>query len=543
MPRAGTGVVLFFRANPSRGGDAKPGVSRRPPSRRLTRNRRYSTPHGALSASRSARWGVAPAGTRPAARLTGHERSCLPCRRSALRRDRSGLHRGDARRRPPRGRRRRGRVRRRPPCATTAAAPSCSPRPPRALRAAEEEIVAVCQAETGLPEARVRSELERTWRQLEAFGALVEAGDYVDAIIDTADPDGRPIPRPDVRRMLVPIGPVAVFGASNFPLAFSTAGGDTASALAAGCPVVVKGHPSHPGTSAVVAREVERRGRADRACPRARSRCCSRAGSRSARRSSTSPRSPRSASPARSPAAARSTTAPPARPHRSRSTPRWAASTRSSSPRPRCARAPTRSPRAWPRRSARSAASCARSPAWCSSRRARRATRSSPTSRARLDAADPQVHAQRAPARRARRAGRGARRARRSPRPTAPRRPRRPRVPLPPRPPTAPPRPTSSASRRCSTSASARSCCCSATAPRTSCSTALDRVEGQLTGIAARRARGRAARPRRSSTCSPRAPGRLALRRLPDRRRRHPRHDARRPVPGHDRARARRRSA
>jgi acyl-CoA reductase-like NAD-dependent aldehyde dehydrogenase len=124
------------------------------------------------------------------------------------------------------------------------------------LRGATEEIVTVCMAETGLPEARVRSELERTWRQIDAFAALVEAGDYVDAIIDLADPDARPIPRPDVRRMLVPIGPVAVFGASNFPLAFSTAGGDTASALAAGCPVVVKGHPSHPGTSEVVAREV-----------------------------------------------------------------------------------------------------------------------------------------------------------------------------------------------------------------------------------------------------------------------------------------------
>jgi acyl-CoA reductase-like NAD-dependent aldehyde dehydrogenase len=124
------------------------------------------------------------------------------------------------------------------------------------LRGAAEEIVAVCMVETGLAEARVRSELERTWRQIEAFAAVVEAGDYVDAIIDLADPDARPIPRPDVRRMLVPIGPVAVFGASNFPLAFSTAGGDTASALAAGCPVVVKGHPSHPGTSAVVAREL-----------------------------------------------------------------------------------------------------------------------------------------------------------------------------------------------------------------------------------------------------------------------------------------------
>lgn len=125
------------------------------------------------------------------------------------------------------------------------------------LRAAGDEIVAVAEAETGLPERRLRGELERTAGQLEAFAALVEAGDYVEAILDRADPEAKPIPRPDVRRMLVPIGPVAVFGASNFPLAFSTAGGDTASALAAGCPVVVKGHPSHPGTAAVVARELQ----------------------------------------------------------------------------------------------------------------------------------------------------------------------------------------------------------------------------------------------------------------------------------------------
>jgi acyl-CoA reductase-like NAD-dependent aldehyde dehydrogenase len=124
------------------------------------------------------------------------------------------------------------------------------------LRAAADEIVAVCEAETGLPEVRLRSELERTCGQLEAFAALVEAGDDADAIIDHPDPDAKPIPKPDVRRMLIPLGPVAVFGASNFPLAFSTAGGDTASALAAGCPVVVKGHPSHPGTGAIVAREL-----------------------------------------------------------------------------------------------------------------------------------------------------------------------------------------------------------------------------------------------------------------------------------------------
>jgi len=124
------------------------------------------------------------------------------------------------------------------------------------LRGAEAEVVAVAGAETGLPDARLRSELARTAGQLDAFAALLDAGDHVEAILDSPDPDATPIPRPDVRRMLVPLGPVAVFGASNFPLAFSTAGGDTASALAAGCPVVVKGHPSHPGTGELVAREL-----------------------------------------------------------------------------------------------------------------------------------------------------------------------------------------------------------------------------------------------------------------------------------------------
>jgi len=121
------------------------------------------------------------------------------------------------------------------------------------LRDADAEIVALAESETGLPEGRLVGELERTCRQLEAFADLVEAGDYVDAMIDPADPDAKPIPRPDVRRMLIPIGAVAVFGASNFPLAFGVAGGDTASAIAAGCPVVAKGHPSHPGTSEAVA--------------------------------------------------------------------------------------------------------------------------------------------------------------------------------------------------------------------------------------------------------------------------------------------------
>ena len=125
------------------------------------------------------------------------------------------------------------------------------------LRAAGDEIIAVCEAETGLPAVpRLRSELERTCGQLEAFAEIVDHGDDAEAIIDHPDPDAKPIPKPDVRRMRVPLGPVAVFGASNFPLAFSTAGGDTASALAAGCPVIVKGHPSHPGTGELVAREL-----------------------------------------------------------------------------------------------------------------------------------------------------------------------------------------------------------------------------------------------------------------------------------------------
>jgi acyl-CoA reductase-like NAD-dependent aldehyde dehydrogenase len=123
------------------------------------------------------------------------------------------------------------------------------------LRERADEIVALAGGESGLPEARLRGELGRTTGQLEAFAAVVERGDHLEAILDSPAPDAIP-PRPDLRRTVVPIGPVAVFGASNFPLAFSTAGGDTASALAAGCPVVVKGHPAHPGTSTLVAGEL-----------------------------------------------------------------------------------------------------------------------------------------------------------------------------------------------------------------------------------------------------------------------------------------------
>jgi alpha-ketoglutaric semialdehyde dehydrogenase len=115
-----------------------------------------------------------------------------------------------------------------------------------------EELVNRASAESGLPLARLQGELGRTTGQLRLFANLVSEGSWVDAIIDTALPDRQPLPRPDIRRMLVPIGPVVVFGASNFPLAFSVAGGDTASALASGCPVVVKAHPAHYGTSALV---------------------------------------------------------------------------------------------------------------------------------------------------------------------------------------------------------------------------------------------------------------------------------------------------
>lgn len=127
-----------------------------------------------------------------------------------------------------------------------------------AIEAAGDELIETASMETGLPTGRITGERGRTCAQLRLFASVVEEGSWVDARIDTAIPDREPAPKPDLRRMLVPIGPVAVFGASNFPLAFSTAGGDTASALAAGCPVVVKAHPAHPMTSEIVARSIIR---------------------------------------------------------------------------------------------------------------------------------------------------------------------------------------------------------------------------------------------------------------------------------------------
>ncbi|NLR59003.1 aldehyde dehydrogenase (NADP(+)) [Chitinophaga polysaccharea] len=113
-------------------------------------------------------------------------------------------------------------------------------------------------AESGLPLARISGERMRTVSQLRLFAAVLREGSWVDATIDVALPDRTPLPRPDIRKMLVPLGPVLVFPASNFPLAFSTAGGDTASALAAGNPVIVKAHESHPGTNELVALAIQK---------------------------------------------------------------------------------------------------------------------------------------------------------------------------------------------------------------------------------------------------------------------------------------------
>lgn len=117
-------------------------------------------------------------------------------------------------------------------------------------------LIECCHLETALPIIRLEGERGRTINQLNLFASLVREGSWIDARIDTAIADRNPIPKPDIRHLLIPIGPVAVFGASNFPLAFSTVGGDTASALASGCTVVVKGHEAHPETSEMVTKAI-----------------------------------------------------------------------------------------------------------------------------------------------------------------------------------------------------------------------------------------------------------------------------------------------
>lgn len=143
--------------------------------------------------------------------------------------------------------------------ATAASAPLAALRPARraamlraaadALDAAAGDLVPLAMRETSLPEQRLTGEVARAREQLRLFAAALEEGSCLEAVIDTADPDAIPAPRPDLRRMLVPLGPVLVFAAGNFPFAFSVPGSDTASALAAGAPVVLKAHPGHPELS------------------------------------------------------------------------------------------------------------------------------------------------------------------------------------------------------------------------------------------------------------------------------------------------------
>lgn len=124
------------------------------------------------------------------------------------------------------------------------------------IEARADAITEIGTSETGLPEARLQGERGRTTGQLRLFAEHILQGDYLDRRHDVALPDRAPLPRPDIKLVQRPLGPVAVFGASNFPLAFSTAGGDTAAALAAGCPVVVKGHSAHPGTGEIIAEAI-----------------------------------------------------------------------------------------------------------------------------------------------------------------------------------------------------------------------------------------------------------------------------------------------
>src|SRR4051794_30150548 len=121
-----------------------------------------------------------------------------------------------------------------------------------------DELIRRARAETALPEPRLAGQRARTVNQIKMFADLIREGSWTEARIDRAIPDRKPLPKPDLRRKLIPIGPVVVFGASNFPLAFSVAGGDTISAFAAGNPVVVKAHPAHPGTSELVATAINR---------------------------------------------------------------------------------------------------------------------------------------------------------------------------------------------------------------------------------------------------------------------------------------------
>jgi alpha-ketoglutaric semialdehyde dehydrogenase len=126
------------------------------------------------------------------------------------------------------------------------------------IEALGTDLIITAMRETSLPEARILNERGRTTGHCRMFADLVEEGSWVEARVDTALPNRMPAPKPDIRKMRVPVGTVVVFGAANFPLAYSTAGGDTASALAAGCPVIVKAHPAHAETSEMVAGAIKK---------------------------------------------------------------------------------------------------------------------------------------------------------------------------------------------------------------------------------------------------------------------------------------------
>lgn len=126
------------------------------------------------------------------------------------------------------------------------------------LETEKHNLILLASEESNLPEGRITGELGRTVGQIRLFANLVEEGSWVEAVIDHADPERVPAPKPDIRRFLTALGPVVVFGASNFPLAFSTVGGDTVSALAAGCPVIYKAHPAHPETSMLVGQVIHK---------------------------------------------------------------------------------------------------------------------------------------------------------------------------------------------------------------------------------------------------------------------------------------------
>jgi len=125
------------------------------------------------------------------------------------------------------------------------------------IAALGNSLIELAMRESALPRPRIENEIGRTIGQLRLFAAVVRQGEWMGLRIDPALPERQHLPRPDIRLRMIPLGPVAVFGASNFPLAFSAAGGDTASALAAGCPVVLRAHPAHPGTDAMVAEAIQ----------------------------------------------------------------------------------------------------------------------------------------------------------------------------------------------------------------------------------------------------------------------------------------------